>query len=782
MTVVREAGSIVRWDLRAGQRIEHHRDRLLRQAVDAVIAESSVADVTGLPADAEPRLVQNADGILTDAGNVATRPMSAPKPKRLLLVVEDNPGDARLIREMLAEQVTFQTELTHVTSMARAEDHLVHHPVDIVLLDLGLPDAEGIGAVERVQSVAPRVPVVVLTGLDDETVAGRALQLGAQDFLVKGEIDTRRLVRALRYALERAAMDDALFAVKERALVTLNSISDGVISTDVDGRVLFLNAAAERLTGWTGSDAAGRPMPEVFRILDFATRLPVSSAPVPASAPDQTVYLPPNALLVRRDGTEFSIDDAVSPIHDRDGRTIGTVIVFRDDSAARANARQMAHSAQHDYLTGLPNRMLVNDRIERAIAAAPRLHSQVAVLFLDLDGFKHINDSLGHSIGDKLLQSVAQRLVGCVRTSDTVSRPGGDEFVVLISPAEQWDAAIVARRMLAAVAEVHRIDQHELHVTASIGVSVYPADGGDAETLIKNADTAMYQAKANGRQRFQFFEPSMNVRAVERQSIEEGLRTAIVRNEFTLHYQPKVDLRTGLITGAEALLRWTHPTRGNVPPLQFIPIAEDSGLIVPIGHWVLRSACEQASAWVAAGLPIGTMAVNVSTRELQDDGFFAGLLRVLAETGLDPRILELELTESVLMKQPEAVASILQAVRDLGVRVSLDDFGTGYSSLSYLHAFPIDALKVDQSFIAQIASVADDTSLVTAVIGIARSLKLRVIAEGVETLGQLAFLQAHDCDEAQGYYFSRPVPSLQFAALMRESGALSSPEATAVPV
>jgi EAL domain-containing protein (putative c-di-GMP-specific phosphodiesterase class I) len=311
---------------------------------------------------------------------------------------------------------------------------------------------------------------------------------------------------------------------------------------------------------------------------------------------------------------------------------------------------------------------------------------------------------------------------------------------------------------------------------------VYPADGGDAETLIKNADTAMYQAKANGRQRFQFFEPSMNVRAVERQSIEEGLRTAIVRNEFTLHYQPKVDLRTGLITGAEALLRWTHPTRGNVPPLQFIPIAEDSGLIVPIGHWVLRSACEQASAWVAVGLPIGTMAVNVSTRELQDDGFFAGLLRVLAETGLDPRILELELTESVLMKQPEAVASILQAVRDLGVRVSLDDFGTGYSSLSYLHAFPIDALKVDQSFIAQIASVADDTSLVTAVIGIARSLKLRVIAEGVETLGQLAFLQAHDCDEAQGYYFSRPVPSLQFAALMRESGALSSPEATAVPV
>ena len=300
---------------------------------------------------------------------------------------------------------------------------------------------------------------------------------------------------------------------------------------------------------------------------------------------DRTVHLPPNCLLIRRDGSEIPIEDSVAPIHDRDGLATGAVIVFRDVSAARAMSLEMAHSAQHDFLTGLPNRMLLNDRISQAIALAPRHTSQVAVLFLDLDGFKHINDSLGHPVGDLLLRSVARRLVTCVRASDTVSRQGGDEFVVLLSEVEQWeDAAIVATRMLHAVAEAHSIDQHDLHITTSIGVSVYPDDGRDAETLIKNADTAMYQAKENGKQSFQFFKPAMNVRAVERQSIEESLRRALERDEFVLHYQPKVDLRTGAITGAEALLRWTHPERGLVSPAQFIPIAEDSGLILPIGR------------------------------------------------------------------------------------------------------------------------------------------------------------------------------------------------------
>jgi diguanylate cyclase (GGDEF)-like protein len=399
------------------------------------------------------------------------------------------------------------------------------------------------------------------------------------------------------------------------------------------------------------------------------------------------------------------------------------------------------------------------------------------VLFLDLDGFKNVNDSLGHSVGDKLLQSVAKRLEDCVRGSDTVSRQGGDEYVVLLSELEQSeDAAITARRMLQSVAVVHSIEHHDLRVTTSIGVSVYPDDGQDAETLIKNADTAMYQAKEIGRQGYQFFRPAMNVRAVERQSIEESLGHALERGELALHYQPKVDLRTGAITGVEALLRWTHPTRGSVPPVQFIPVAEDCGLILPIGAWVLREACTQARSWVDAGLPTTTMAVNVSAIEFLNERFLDGLFATLNETGLDPRFLELELTESVLMKRADSMASILQTLRERGVRVALDDFGTGYSSLSYLRRFPVDALKIDQSFVREIGAAGHDTTIVTAVIAMAKSLKLRVVAEGVETLEQLTFLRAHQCDEAQGYYFSRPVPADDLAAYLAASRGRSTPE------
>jgi diguanylate cyclase (GGDEF)-like protein/PAS domain S-box-containing protein len=692
-----------------------------------------------------------------------------------LLFVEDNLGDARLLREMFNEQNVHNTEVTHVERVSEAEKHLAEHAVDVVLLDLGLPDAHGLEAVRRVRAAAPRVPLVVLTGLDDETLATQALQEGAQDFLIKGQIETRGLLRALRYAIERNTMDEALFEEKERAQVTLNSIGDAVACTDISGNLTFLNVVAEKLTGWSWQEAGGRPMAEVFRILNTTNRETISNPMEMAVGCDQTLHLPSNCILVRRDGFEIPIEDSVAPIHDRDGEATGAVIVFRDVSAARAMALEITHSAEHDFLTGLPNRMLFNGRVAQAIVLAQRHKKQVAVLFLDLDGFKHINDSLGHPIGDKLLQSIAERLVECVRASDTVSRQGGDEFVVLLSEMERpEDAAITARRMLQAVAKPHSINQHDLHVTTSIGVSIYPDDGPDAETLIKNADTAMYQAKEKGRQGYQFFKPVMNVRAVERQSIEESLRRALERREIVLHYQPKIDLRTGAIAGAEALIRWTHPARGPLSPAQFIPVAEDCGLILPIGAWVLRQACMQARAWLDAGLPTATMAVNVSAMEFRDENFLEGLFAILSETGLDPSALELELTESVLMKRAESAASILQALREKGVQVAIDDFGTGYSSLSYLRKFPVDALKIDQSFVRQISTAGDDTAIVTAVIAMARSLKLRVVAEGVETLEELEFLRAHQCDEAQGFYFSKPVPPQQFAELL-ESGIAETP-------
>jgi diguanylate cyclase (GGDEF)-like protein len=443
------------------------------------------------------------------------------------------------------------------------------------------------------------------------------------------------------------------------------------------------------------------------------------------------------------------------------------VIVFRDASAARAQAEEMAHTARHDFLTGLPNRMFFEDRLASAMAIAPRHDKKVAVLFIDLDGFKHVNDSLGHYMGDKLLQSVANRLLECVRGSDTVSRQGGDEFTVLLSEIEQpQDAAISARRMLAAIAKPHHIAGHELRITGSVGISIYPEDGEDGRALIQNADTAMYRSKESGRQTYQFFRPAMNLRAQERQEIEDNLRRALDRKELAVEYQPKINLKTGDITGAEALLRWSHPVLGPVEPSKFIPMAEDSGLMLPIGTWVLKMACTQGRAWAEElGAPF-TMAVNVSAAQFRQDNFARMVSDVLEETGLDPECLELEVPEIVLIKHGVSTASTLKALRARGVRVAVDDFGTGYSSLGHLHRFPVDTLKIDKSFVREIGKPGDRSRVASAVIALARSLNLRVVAEGVETFEELDFLAEHECDDAQGYYFGRPVSPDEFAELL----------------
>jgi diguanylate cyclase (GGDEF)-like protein/PAS domain S-box-containing protein len=684
-----------------------------------------------------------------------------------VLVVDSDRGDARLLREMLGEQSVHGICVTHVERLADAETQLETSDVDVIVLDLEMSDARGLSAVRRARAAAPHVPVVVLTGLDDEALALHALQEGAQDYLVKGQIEMPGLLRALRHAIERNGREEALFVEKERAQVTLNSIGDAVISTNIFGRITYLNSVAERLTGWTSERAMGQLLIDVFSILDGSGGRPPPASVAAPLPPGRSMPTPSNRMLVRPDGVEISVEESVALIHDRSGQPAGSVVVFRDVSVARAMSRQVLHLAEHDPLTGLPNRTLLNDRVSQAIAFAQRYSKRVALLFLDLDGFKHVNDSLGHSFGDKLLQSIARRLVDCGRASDTVSRQGGDEFIILLSEVQHAeDAGIAARRMLQAVAEIHSIDQHELHVTTSIGMSVYPEDGLDPETLIKNADTAMYHAKEDGRHGFRYFAPTMNARAAERQSIEECLRRALDRREFTLHYQPKINFRTGEITGAEALIRWTHPTRGPIAPAMFIPIAEDCGIIMAIGNWVLGEACKQAMVWLKAGLPVVSMAVNVSALEFRQEAFPDRIFAVLDETGLDPSALELELTESVLMKNSESAATVLRSLREKGIQVAIDDFGTGYSSLSHLRKFPIDALKIDQSFIGQVTTAGDVASIVTAVINMARSMKMRVIAEGVETPEQHEFLRAHECDEAQGYYFSRPVLPERFAALL----------------
>ena len=686
-----------------------------------------------------------------------------------VLLIDNHPGVAETIRAALAAPNSGSFEMECVSQLSEGLERLCQKGISAILINLSLPDSQGIDTFGKLFAAAPDVPILILGERTQEAIALQAVKRGAQDYLLPDHLDSYSLPRALRNAIERKAAEDALYVEKDRALVTLNSIGDAVLCTDIAGNVTYLNLVAETMTGWSREQAEGKPLAEVFRIIDGSTRQTAQDPMEMAVKQNQAVGLTANCVLIRRDGVETAIEDSAAPIHDRAGSIIGAVIVFRDVSAARAMSLRMTRAAEHDLVTDLPNRLLLKDRISQAIALARRQKRQAAVLFLDLDQFKHINDSLGHAVGDELLKSVSQRLVTGLRASDTVSRVGGDEFVVLLSDINgPEDANTCAEKILFLLAAPHSVGVQvlHLHINGSIGISVYPQDGESADILIQNADTAMYHAKKNGRNNFQFFNEDMNLKAVEHQFLESSLRRALERQEFLLHYQPKVNLDTGKITGGEALIRWQHPDRGLVPPSQFIPVAEDCALIIQIGRWVMREACRQTRSWQDAGLPPLPISVNVSAIEFRDKGFIQGVRTILSETGLAAEYLELELTEGVLMKDAGSTSTVLEELKKMGVRLAVDDFGTGYSSLSYLQQFPIDVLKIDQSFVRQITGDKDHPTIAAAIIDMGKNLKHLVIAEGIETQEQKAYLQHHHCTEGQGYLFSRPVDACQFAHLL----------------
>lgn len=681
-----------------------------------------------------------------------------------MLIITGNVDDAKTLHDTLGAARDGPFFIEWKRNLSDGIDCLNQKDIDIILVDLFLDDSQGVETFDSLFKVSPLVPIMTLSDEAQEYLAIEAVERGAQGYLSKGHFRSSLVPQALRNIIQRKCVEEALFVEKERARVTLESIGDGILSTDVDGNVTYMNAQAERLTGWSRDAACGCPVAEIFKLIDSTTHQPARNPVAQVIEQGKPLGLYANTLLVRRDGYTFPIEDSVAPILDRTGKVTGAVIAFRDITQVQAMAQQMSHLAQHDHLTGLPNRMLLNDRLTQAISYAKRHGTQIAVLFLDLDKFKHINDSLGHSAGDKLLKSIAQRLIRHVRKSDTVSRQGGDEFLVLLHEDLHAEyAAIAAEKIIQSLVQPHHIDRHELHITTSIGISVYPVDGDDADTLIKNADTAMYHAKKRGRNYYQFFKSDMNIRAVERQSIEADLRRAIDRNEFVLHYQPKVDLRSGEVIGSEALIRWVHPVKGMIWPESFIEIAEDCGLIIPIGRIVLRQACAQVKKWIEQGMPPMTVAVNISALEFRHAHFFTGVRDILHETGLDPRLLQLELTESVLMGNIESNTAILRALRDMGVQLAIDDFGTGYSSLSYLNQFPINVLKIDQSFVKGISGDTSNGAIVNAVISMGASLNQSVVAEGIETQEQLAFLTAHLCNEGQGHLFGWPTSPEEFA-------------------
>lgn len=458
-----------------------------------------------------------------------------------------------------------------------------------------------------------------------------------------------------------------------------------------------------------------------------------------------------------------------APLRNARGEVIGAIETLEDITGRRKAEQTLQHQAYHDALTGLPNRMLLNDRLTLTLAHAHRSQQMVALLFLDLDRFKKINDTLGHNVGDRLLQAVAKRLTALVREGDTVARMEGDEFILLLPGiARAEDVARIARRILEAFKHPWMLDGQELHITASIGIALYPGDGEDAETLLKNAGIAMYRAKKQGRNNYQLYNQIMNVRTTKRLALGNSLRHALEREEFVVYYQPQVNISTGEITGVEALVRWQHPDLGLLSPAEFIPLAEETGLIIPIGEWVLRTACAQNKAWQDAGYRPVTVTVNISARQFQQQNLVETVGRVLKETGLDPHYLVLEITESAAMQNADLTIATLRSLKEIGIHISIDDFGTGYSSLSYLKYFPLDTLKIDGSFVQDLTTDPNNAAIVTAIITMAHSLKLKVIAEGVETQEQFTFLKQQKCDGIQGYLFSEPLPAGAFEKMLMQ--------------
>ncbi len=537
---------------------------------------------------------------------------------------------------------------------------------------------------------------------------------------------------------------------------------EGIMITDPDAVIVSINPAFTRLTGYTAQEAVGR-RPSLLS----SGRHDGEFYAALWRRLETVGHWHGEIWNRRKNGEIYPELMTITAISDKDGRLTNYAALFSDISELKENEERIKHLAYYDPLTGMPNRRLFEDRLQVALAHAHRNKMQLAVMFVDLDRFKRINDTLGHEMGDQLLMEVSRRLYDCLREDDTVARMGGDEFVVLLSEVSMPDdAAYIARRITAALTQPMRLAEQELVVTASVGISIYPEDGRTASTLIKNADTAMYRAKESGRNGYQMYAPAMNARTLEHLALESALHKALERGELCLHYQPLAAPGTHEVVAAEALLRWNHPDLGLVPPADFIPLAEDTGLIIPVGEWVLAEACRQLRQWQVLGRGDINVAVNISARQFRDPAFVPMVQRVVVGAGIEPARLTLELTESMLMDEALDTIRLLSRLHDMGFAVAMDDFGTGYSSLSYLKRFPIDILKIDRVFIRDIERSEDDAAIVSAIIRLAHSLRLEVVAEGVETAEQLEFLQREGCDLLQGYYFSRPLDAAGFTELL----------------
>ena len=680
------------------------------------------------------------------------------------LLIEDSEDDALLVlRELrrggFAPIVHRRVDTAEALTAALADENW-----DIILSDYTMPKFNLMAAMALLRANACDIPLIVVTGTIGEERAVETLRAGAQDYLLKDNLVRlpSSVGNALNEVRTRRVAETSQKLVQKLSQV-VEQTADGVFITDIHGLIEYVNPAFERMSGYSGEELLGRDTRHLKSGYHDADFYRAFWETVLSGKTFQGTF-----VNRKKDGSLFHEEKVVTPLVDEDGEIAHFVSTGRDISDRLSFENKLRHQATHDYLTGLPNRILLEDRLQLSIAFAERNRLSVGVAFIDLDNFKRINDAYGHAFGDQLLRTIAHNLQHCCRDCDTLGRLGGDEFVVVLGQLDNADDAYtIPLRLQASFDQPVLINEVEIFVTASIGISIYPEDGKDSDNLLKNADAAMYHVKAQGKNGCQLYSQEMNARHRERLSIESALRRALELDQFLLYYQPQISLASGKIFGVEALLKWQHPRYGLVQPFDFISILEETGLILPVGEWVLQTACRQKQAWREQGLPELNMAINISGRQFIRKDLVQQIQQLIMTHAGGTHGIELEITESVVMSDAPAAIAILKQFNELGIRLAIDDFGTGYSSLSYLQQFPIHTLKIDQSFVREIANNnGQGEALVAAILSMARALGLSTVAEGVETPEQLDFLTRHGCDYAQGHYYSASVPAAALEQLL----------------
>jgi len=692
--------------------------------------------------------------------------------RQTILIIDDQVANITLLTEILNDLA----DIYFVVKSTEAFERALELQPDLILLDIEMPELDGFEVCKQLKNhpLTAGISVIFVSAHAEAEFEFNSLSYGAVDFIGRPfnraicrlRVQNHLLLQQQATALKRSKQQ--IYAEKQRLLVTLNSIGDAVIATDVDACITFMNPIAEKMTGWRQKDAIGKPITDVMQLRDADTKQSCLNPVVLALREKRTVAMALNCELLRLGSKDaVAVEDSAAPIFDSDGAMLGAIMVFHDVGQARALAMKMSFLANHDPLTGLPNRVLLHDRLHQACKMAVTVGRQVGVIIIDIDQFKFLNDNLGHHAGDELLLQLAKRLQVIMEPEQTLARIGGDEFVLVfpdIAHVEQ--ISNLAQNFLRLMRQPFEINNKKYSMSLSMGISMFPADSSNEEELMRHADMALHKAKLEGQKRFCFFSEEMGQRMMLRHQQELSLRSAIDRNRLEIHYQPKVALQTGALIGAEALVRLRDETGKLIPPNDFIGLAEETGLIVPLGKMVLIKSCQQAAAWRKAGFVL-PLSVNIAAAQFSEPGLLSLIQQLLVDYELEPELLELEVTETALIQNPERTAEVLKQFRKLGLRIAIDDFGTGYSSLAYLKRFEVDVLKIDMSFVKDMLVDRNDYEIVKTIISLGKSMNISLIAEGIETAAHSKELLAMGCEFGQGYFYSKPLAADDFLAYLK---------------